>query len=240
VESSVAPTRSAALAAVFKPVHPPTTFEETVERLGTAIRLGLLAPGSRLPPERALAEELRISRSTLRQALVTLVQSGHLVALRGRSGGTFVADSPPLSEAGAGLLEREARGVLDYRVAIETGSTVLAAERAKAEDFARLEELIERMAGAPGFEDYRRADVRFHIGLAEAARSPRLIAAMTEVQGRMSDLIAHIAHPEEVLTRSNAQHRRLVSLLRRREACAAVRLVREHIAGTEHILAGLL
>jgi DNA-binding FadR family transcriptional regulator len=240
VEAIDAPARSAALAAVFKPVQAPTTFEETVERLGTAIRLGLLAPGSRLPPERALAEELRISRSTLRQALVTLVQSGHLLAVRGRSGGTFVADSPPLSEAGAELLEREARGVLDYRVAIETGSTVLAVERATTEDVARLEALTERMAEPASFEDYRRADVRFHIGLAEAARSPRLIAAMTEVQGRMSDLIACIPHPEEVLTRSNAQHRRLASLLRRRDGGAAVRLVREHIAGTEHILAGLL
>jgi len=46
----------------------------TVERLGTAIRLGLLAPGSKLPPERELAKQLRISRSTLRQALTTLVQ----------------------------------------------------------------------------------------------------------------------------------------------------------------------
>jgi DNA-binding FadR family transcriptional regulator len=50
--------RSAALEAVFERVHPPTTFEETVERLGTAIRLGLLVPGTRLPPERDLAEEL--------------------------------------------------------------------------------------------------------------------------------------------------------------------------------------
>ena len=38
--------RDAALDAVFQPVRPPTTFEETVERLGTAIRLGLLAPGA--------------------------------------------------------------------------------------------------------------------------------------------------------------------------------------------------
>src|SRR3954466_8243242 len=100
--------RDVAQEAVFKPVRPATTFEETVERLGTAIRLGLLVPGSRLPPERALAQELRISRSTLRQALLTLVQSGHLLAVRGRSGGTFVADSPPLFEAGEALLEREA------------------------------------------------------------------------------------------------------------------------------------
>ena len=76
--------RDAALEAVFQPVRPPTTFEETVERLGTAIRLGLLSPGSRLPPERDLAGELGISRSTLRQALTTLVQSGHLVSRRGR------------------------------------------------------------------------------------------------------------------------------------------------------------
>jgi DNA-binding FadR family transcriptional regulator len=44
--------RGAALDLLFKPVRPPTTFEETVDRLGTAIRLGLLAPGSRLPSER--------------------------------------------------------------------------------------------------------------------------------------------------------------------------------------------
>src|SRR5271156_3896355 len=52
--------QDAALEAVFMPVQPPTTFEETVERLGTAIRLGLLAPGSRLPPERELAPRLRL------------------------------------------------------------------------------------------------------------------------------------------------------------------------------------
>ena len=90
--------RDAALEAVFQPVRPPTTFEETVERLGTAIRLGVLVPGSRLPSERELSSELGISRSTLREALTTLVQSGHLVAQRGRGGGTFVAAEPPLAE----------------------------------------------------------------------------------------------------------------------------------------------
>src|SRR5215218_3500430 len=123
--------RDAALEAVFKPVQPPTTFEETVERLGTAIRLGLLPPGSQLPPERELAGRLRISRSTLRHALTTLVQSGHLVALRGRTGGTFVADEPPLAESGIeDALGEAARSVLDMRVAVESGATVLAVERA--------------------------------------------------------------------------------------------------------------
>jgi DNA-binding GntR family transcriptional regulator len=63
---------------------------------------------------------------------------------------------------------------------------------------------------------------------------------MTEVQGQMSDLIQRIAHPDEVLTRSNAQHKRLVALLRGRDATSAVNLMRQHCAGTEHILAGLM
>ena len=50
----------------------------------------------------------------------------------------------------------------------------------------------------------------------------------------MSDLIAHIAHPDEVLKSSNAQHRRLVGLLEKRDTGRAVRLMREHMEGTEH------
>ncbi len=233
--------RDAATSAVFKPVRPPTTFEETVERLGTAIRLGLLSPGSRLPPERELAGELRISRSTLREALTTLVQSGHLIAQRGRGGGTFVSETPPLSEGDASdALGEGAWAVLEHRIAIEAGAVILACERAEPEDLERLDDLVERMMEASDFEDYRRADIRFHIGVAEAARSPRLVAEMTEVQGSMSDLISLIAHPDQVLTHSNDQHRALVRLIGRREPTRAVGLMREHIEGTEHILAGLL
>jgi GntR family transcriptional regulator, transcriptional repressor for pyruvate dehydrogenase complex len=232
--------RDAAREGVFEPVRPPTTFEETVERLGTAIRLGLLAPGSRLPSERSLASQLSISRSTLRLALTTLIQSGHLVSSRGRTGGTFVAEQPPLAERDPAVLGEEARAVLDYRVAIELGATVLAAERADAEQLDRLDLLAKKMTGAPEFEYYRRVDIRFHIGVAEAARSPRLVRAMTEVQGQMSDLIALIAHPEQVLTHSNEHHRQLVALLRRHDGARAMQLMREHISGTEHILAGLI
>jgi DNA-binding FadR family transcriptional regulator len=233
--------RDAALDAVFMPVRPPSTFEETVERLGTAIRLGLLPPGSQLPPERELAGELKISRSTLRQALTTLVQSGHLIALRGRSGGTFVSDQPPLAESPGEPLDQRAWAVLDYRVAIECGSALLAAERASEEQLFRLDELVAKMDyGNENFDEYRRTDIRFHIGLAESSGSPRLVSAMTDVQAQMTDLIAQIAHPAEVLTHSNDQHRSLVATLRRGDATQSVRLLREHIEGTEHILAGLL
>ncbi len=233
--------QDAALEAVFMPVQPPSTFEETVERLGTAIRLGLLAPDTKLPPERELAKQLRISRSTLRQALTTLVQSGHLVSLRGRTGGTFVAAAPPLSGPIGEPLGLRAWEVLDQRVATEAGAVLLAAERARPLRLDRLDDLIAQMASqTDDFEEYRRTDVRFHIGLAEAAGSPRLVAAMTDTQAQMTDLIALIPHPPEVLARSNEQHGKIVKALRRGDGPRAVRLIREHTEGTEHILAGLL
>ncbi len=231
--------RDAAIDAVFQPVQPPTTFEETVERLGTAIRLGLLPPGTRLPPERELAEQLGISRSTLRQALTTLVQSGHLISLRGRSGGTFVAEEPPMS-SGRGRLRADWHDVLDQRVAIECGAALLAAERGNEKAFDQLDELIEQMDDPPDFDAYRRADVRFHIGLAEAAGTPRLVAMMTEVQGQMSELISLIAHPRTVLEHANVEHRRIVKCLRGNDGVGAIRILRDHLAGTEHIIAGLM
>jgi len=233
--------RDAALEAVFMPVQPASTFEETVERLGSAIRSGLLVPGSKLPPERELARRLKISRSTLRQALTALVQSGHLVSQRGRTGGTFVAEQPPLSEQAGEPLDQGAWAALDYRVAIETGAVVLAAERGSEQQFDRLEELVAKMADEiEDFGEYRRTDIRFHIGIAEASHSPRLVSAMTDAQSQMSDLIALIAHPPEVLTSSNEQHARLVKALRKGDVARAVRQMREHTEGTEHILAGLL
>jgi len=231
--------RSAALAAVFEPVASPSTFEETVARLGTAIRVGLLAPDTRLPPERELAEQLGISRSTLRHALTTLVQSGLLAASRGRGGGTFVVPEPPLT-TGEAALPSAAHAVLDFRVAIETGAAVLAAERRDAVALETMAELVERMADVEDFDSYRRADIRFHIGIAEVARSPRLVAAMTEVQGQMSELISLIPHPAQVLTHSNEQHVKLLGLLADGDAAGSVGLLRKHLEGTEHILQGLM
>jgi GntR family transcriptional regulator, transcriptional repressor for pyruvate dehydrogenase complex len=232
---------SPAVAAVFDPVQTATTLEETVERLGTAIRLGLLGPGDQLPPERDLADQLGIARSTLRQALTSLTESGHLIALRGRGGGTFVSEAPPLAESSRPDLQGgHWRELLDYRIAVEVGTVVLASERVQPEDIARLQAHVDTMEAPGEFAAYRRADVFFHLGIAETARSPRLLAAMTEVQGQMSELIGHIAHPAPVLARSNEQHAALVAALERRDGRAAAQIVREHLKGTEQVLAGLM
>jgi GntR family transcriptional regulator, transcriptional repressor for pyruvate dehydrogenase complex len=229
------------LETVFAPVRSQTAFEETVERLGTAIKLGLLPPGTRLPAERELCARFGIARSTLRQALVALAQSGHLHATRGRGGGTFVADpQPPAMPPSKDVLAKW-RDVCDERMTVEVGIAVLAAERARPELLDALDELVVALDGMlEDFTLYRQADVRWHVGLAEATGSPRLVTAMTEVQGAMTDLIAYIAHPPEVLDSSNAQHRRILAAVRRHDEAAAAREMAEHLRGTEHVLAGLL
>jgi GntR family transcriptional regulator, L-lactate dehydrogenase operon regulator len=230
----------AAFAAVFEPVVPLTTFEETVDRLGTAIRLGILAPGTRLPSERELADQLDISRSTLRQAITTLVQSGHLRSVRGRGGGTFVVQEPPLAGGPPSALRPDWREVLDLRLAVETGAATLAAARADAGVLAVMRECVERMRDSADFETYRRADIRFHIALAQATGVARLVALASEVQAEISELVAHIAHPPEVLAHSNGEHARIADALERHDEQAAVALIRRHAEGTEHILAGLM
>jgi DNA-binding FadR family transcriptional regulator len=232
---------AASLDSVFAPVRSQTAFEETVERLGTAIKLGLLPPGTRLPAERELCTKLGIARSTLRQALVALAQSGHLRATRGRGGGTFVADpQPPAGPPPAEVLAAW-RDICDQRMTVEVGVAVLAAERAPGDMLDVLDELVIMLDGLlEDFPSYRQGDVRLHVGLAEATRSRSLVTAMTEVQGAMTGLISLIAHPPEVLDSANASHRRLLAAVRRRDEAEAAREMAEHLRATEHVLVGLL
>jgi DNA-binding FadR family transcriptional regulator len=78
---------------VWRPVRGGNAFEITVARLAQAIRLGAVGVGERLPPERALADQLQVSRVTLREAIRALREAGFLESRRGRTGGTFVVDS---------------------------------------------------------------------------------------------------------------------------------------------------
>jgi DNA-binding FadR family transcriptional regulator len=222
---------------VFEPVDASSTYEETVRRLGIAIRIGVLPPESRLPPERELAEQLRISRSTLRQALATLTATGHLTAMRGRLGGTFVSPNPPLT-SGERMPRKRRRELLDWRVALELGIAQLAAERASAEDRGRLEEAHRRLeeASAEDFAACRRADVAFHLALAESTGSTRLVAAMTELQGDLCDLMVETEMAERPREQLLREHREVLDAVADGDAPRAVARMREHLEATEQQL----
>jgi DNA-binding FadR family transcriptional regulator len=126
-------------------------------------------------------------------------------------------------------------------MAIEVGIAVLAAERAAPDVLDTLDELVLALDGMlEDFAAYRQADVRLHVGLAEATGSTRLVTSMTEAQGAMTGLISLIAHPPEVLQSSNEQHRRILRAIHRRDDAGAAREMAEHLRATEQVLAGLL
>jgi DNA-binding FadR family transcriptional regulator len=115
------------LSGLLRPVREGNAFEETVERLLTVIKLGMVGPGERFPAERELAAQLGISRPTLREAIRELQQAGYVESRRGRSGGTFVTGAPPAPDHGE--LRRLARedgdklsDALTFRLVIETGA----------------------------------------------------------------------------------------------------------------------
>jgi GntR family transcriptional repressor for pyruvate dehydrogenase complex len=224
------------LTTVFAPVAAPSTFEHTVERLGTAIRIGILPPGTRLPPERDLAEQLGISRSTLRQALSTLTVSGHLRAVRGRTGGTFVSESPPIASTVPFPLERT-RALLDWRMALELGTVQLAAKRATDDQRSALREAADTLpARDEDWAVFRRADAAFHLQLAEAANTDRVVAATTQLQGELSDLLSSVTPTQRTRETCIAQHCEVALAVADGDAARASTAMRSHLERTEQLL----
>jgi DNA-binding FadR family transcriptional regulator len=234
-----------ARAVVFSPVAEPGPVEQTVRRLGEALGLGLLEVGERLPPEPELAERLGIAPMTLRQALAILREAGYVETRRGRGGGTFVrraAPPPPLRKARErlrSLTVDDLRDLTDYRVAVAGASAELAATRASQAELEGMRILVEEMAAPPAFESFRRADSRFHVAIASAAKSPRLTAAETRLQTEVGDLMRLIPHPPEALRVSNGQHRGILEAISRRDPGAARLLTEQHVRGTGDFLLGL-
>ena len=218
--------------------------QQIVSRLLDLIQQRHLGPGDRLPAERELAASMGVSRSSLREALRALTVLGVTEMRHGT--GTYVSSLEPdllvrhLSFV-LSLSDHASDQLFEARRVVEPAMAALAAERAEPAALAPLDEQIAAMETAlEDFAAYRQADVRWHVGLAEAAGSPRLIRAMTEAQGLMSDLIALIAHPPELLAWTNQQHAGMLAAVRGRDAERATRIMLEHLKGTEHVLAALL
>ena len=118
--------------ALFRPVRAGNAFEDTVARLLQAIRLGLVAPGESLPPERDLAARLAVSRDTVRDAIGSLANAGFLVARRGRYGGTFVTEAPPAHADLPPVSAAEIDDILRLRDILEPGAARTAAASSMA------------------------------------------------------------------------------------------------------------
>jgi GntR family transcriptional repressor for pyruvate dehydrogenase complex len=76
----------------FRPIRQLRVSEEIVAQLKQSILLGHFKPGDKLPAERSLSEEFRVSRVAIREALRALENAGFLVTRQGANGGAYVTD----------------------------------------------------------------------------------------------------------------------------------------------------
>ena len=229
----------------FRAVRAGNAFEETVEQLLRAVKLGAVPPGDRLPPERELAGMLNVSRDTLREAIRALAAEGIVESRRGRSGGTYVLKLPEPAVTGGlrGAVDGLPGGLEDtlvFRRAVETGAAEAAAGRALEPAQRRL--LTERLAEAEaaGLEDYRLADTRFHLAVAELSGSGALAAAVGEARLLINALLDAIPMLEVNLKHTAAQHERIAAAVLGGDPEGARRAMAEHLEGTEVLLRGFL
>ena len=188
-----APVTGTELGALLGPVRAGNAFEETVERLLTVIKLGVVAPGERFPPERELAGMLGISRITLREAIRALQQAGYVESRRGRFGGTFVLSPMPAPDPAVvrRAAQQDLAGMADaltFRLAVDTGAAQVLA--LSAGDRGR-DVLLARLAAVNTASpaDYRRLDTLFHLAIAELTGSSLLAAACADARMRLNDLL---------------------------------------------------
>jgi DNA-binding FadR family transcriptional regulator len=233
--------------AVYRPVRGGNAFEETVERLLQTIKLGVVGYGERLPPERDLALQLGVSRTTLREAIRDLQRTGYVESRRGRRGGTFVryqpADSAGVGADARTLALRMGEGLEDalaFRRVLEPGAAELAAcRRLSPPQRAELTTRLRACAAADPV-GYRQADSRLHLAIAEAVGSASLAAAVADVRMRLNDLLDAIPLLPRNIRHSEEQHARVVTAILAGDPVAARRAMAEHVDGTAALLRGFL
>lgn len=234
------------LGTVLRPVREGNAFEETVERLLTVIKLGLIGPGDRFPPERELAAQLGISRLTLREAIRELAQAGYVESRRGRLGGTFITYTRPAPNVGE--LRRLAHehgeklaDALTFRFAVETGAADMLAQQLAAGGSQR-GALLARLAdvNAASTGDYRRLDTLFHLSIGELTGSSLLSAACADARMRLNDLLNAIPVLKPNIDHAAAQHAEIVDAILAGDPERARIAVAEHLAGTGALLRGFL
>jgi DNA-binding FadR family transcriptional regulator len=228
---------------VFRSIRSRNLFEETVARLGQAIKLGVVPYGERFPTERELAEQLKVSRVTVREALRALEQAGFVEIRRGRHGGAYVLQNEvKQSKKHARKLAREMGpgldDALDFRRAIEPAIVELAAERHDEAQLAVATELLAESQQVPP-SGYRGADSRFHLALAAMANSPSLAGAATDVQLRLSELLSALPILDESIRHSHAQHKKILDAIAARDGATARAMMIEHLEATADLLHGL-
>jgi DNA-binding FadR family transcriptional regulator len=222
------------------PFTPHGSRWEIAEELRRRIRGGELPQGQRLPTERELAEELAVSRTTVREALQALREEGFVETVRGRAGGNFVTDLTLPQELWYERIREnpaELDELFDYRIALEARSAFLAANRRNGSDLAAMRESIRMLeerddrSASDCQVAFRRADAKFHEAIAKAARNERLYRAIRAARGDIFFPFDWLPHPVYVAPTLEG-HAMILQAIRYGDARGAASAMESHLERT--------
>jgi GntR family transcriptional regulator, transcriptional repressor for pyruvate dehydrogenase complex len=229
----------------FEPVATRRTFEEAVEQIAEKIKAGDLHGGDRLPSERDLAAQMRISRPTLREAIKTLSEAGVLEVRRGHAGGIFVRSELVPRELVRSRQEirfSEVAGVLEARRLLEPRVAQLAAVHATEEDFAAMATTIERQRELAASEDFLshedlflQLDLKFHLAMARATRNSTIVGFMRQILRALEIARDMAMHAPLVPDWTIAIHERTLAAVRSADFVRVDEVMDEHLAQMEQI-----
>ena len=214
-------------------IEPHRLYRQIADRIGTLIARGEFAPGTRLPPERDLAAQLQVSRTSVREALIAL-ELGGLIDIRMGSG-VYVRQQGPLARNGHTVRSHRDTGPFEQlraRWLIEGETAALAAKHATKDDVKALRELNRKLhASRP--EARLPPDRLFHLKIAEASGNSALALVVDFLwQLRESELFVQIErhfHTPELSRQTIDDHTAIVEAIAKHDSAAARRAMRAHL-----------
>lgn len=171
---------------VFGPLLKKRIFDEVYDQLLSLISNGKLKPGERLPPERVLARDLKVSRQSIREALKRAESKGLVKVRQGE--GTFIlsAASHLIESPFLTLMTEEVEKIYEFieiRKLIEVWCAKKSAEFITAKELKKMEKALSEMEKLiDSREILGKPDIDFHIAIAEASHNTLMVHMMTTIK----------------------------------------------------------
>lgn len=219
---------------MYTPVQANRVFEQIAEQIERRILSGELRNGDRLPTERDLAEQFRVSRTAVREAMKSLAQKGLVDMRPGR--GTIVIDGT--SRAVRDSLERmmqlglanRSENLVEVREILEPEIAALAAARATEEQVAVLRQYVALMdVYLNDVDAFIAADNAFHQALAQGTHNEIILWLVDSIVSLLSEQRKHIFSVNGGPARGQVHHKMLLDAIANHDAVAARQAMQAHL-----------
>ncbi len=230
---------------VYKKIKPKKIYEEVSDELYEMIRSGSLKPGEQLDSIQQLAENFQVGRPAIREALSALSSMGLIEIKQGE--GTFVKTFDPAimnHPLSAALLmdQDNIKHLLEVRKILESGTAEVAAKKRTEENLIELKDMLFNMEKVSDDEELSdKADISFHVAVANASQNELLITLMNHVSELMTEKMRDIRRvalysEEMTLKQLYQQHVRIYDAIAAQDEDGARSAMLFHLQSVEESL----